>query len=434
MRIICTFLFCNLIAGGLHAQDLYLKTAIEESLKFSPVVQKSQAELNEAASKRLESYSGFLPMLSGDVNYLFAKKYSVIGIDINGEPATVPQIIPTSQFLLSASVPLFDGLSNINRFQASSQRYKAAQDDLSWTEFSTEMQTTLLFFKALEAKSLVDVAEQNVQTIDDHYKDVKALFKSGVVTRFDVLRVEVQEQEAQAELLKSQDEFEFAKIRLAKHMGKDFENRVPAGDFPMISLTILEKFSKDQNERKDLASLEEQKRAYSYLLKSDRSYWIPKISLIGQMQFYNNVNDDFTDWDSYRNAYNAGVNLHWNIFDSVKSISKSRETRAQYQGIQSTVREASLKANEDVEIWKRKFSYFHTLVDVKTIQTEKAFEAVRLARESVRAGAKTTTDLLDAELDLFKSRADILHAQMGMIEALIHLELATGQKVFEFHS
>jgi outer membrane protein TolC len=59
-------------------------------------------------------------------------------------------------------------------------------------------------------------------------------------------------------------------------------------------------------------------------------------------------------------------------------------------------------------------------------------EAVRLAKEGRRAGARTSSELLDAELDLFRARAGVVNAQVGMIESLIQLELATGKELVEW--
>jgi outer membrane protein TolC len=56
-----------------------------------------------------------------------------------------------------------------------------------------------------------------------------------------------------------------------------------------------------------------------------------------------------------------------------------------------------------------------------------------LAQEGRRAGVRTSTELLDAESDLFRSRAGLITAQMGAIEALVNLELVSGQKLFDFN-
>lgn len=414
-----------------YAQELDLKTAIEEALHHSPVVQRAHAQVQEAKWKKIESYSGLLPTFSADANYLFSKKYALIDVDFSGAVNTIPQIIPTSQLILTGSIPIFDGMSNINHMRAGSWQYEAVQNESDWTEFSIRMQTILFFYKTLASKNLMEVAIQNEKTIQDHYKDVVNLQKVGVATKFDVLRVGVQVNEAEAEVLKSSDEYEFSKIRLANVMGKESDVRVPYGEFPNLKPDLVAS-APDKLERKDIQAMSEQSKSLSLIYQSNNKFWVPKLSIFGQLQAYNNINDEFSDWDAYREAYQVGFNLHWNIFDGAVSISKSKQSHAQAIASQNNVRIASLQASEDAEIWKKKYLYFCKIMDVKNSQTQKAQEAVRLANESVRAGTKTNSDLIDAELDLFRSRADVLNAHMGLVEALINYQMATGNQVYDF--
>ncbi|MEZ4845580.1 MAG: TolC family protein [Bdellovibrionota bacterium] len=167
---------------------MQLKTAVDEALKYSPVVQRSKANMEDAQWRKAESYNGLLPTLTGDINYLLAKKY----VQFDAGSVTINQVLPSSQFILTGNLPVFDGFSNFNRLRAGARQFDAAENDYEWTEFTISMQTTLLFYRALVARNLMDVADQNEKTIQDHYKDVTALQKAGVATKFDVLRVGVQ--------------------------------------------------------------------------------------------------------------------------------------------------------------------------------------------------------------------------------------------------
>jgi outer membrane protein TolC len=60
---------------------------------------------------------------------------------------------------------------------------------------------------------------------------------------------------------------------------------------------------------------------------------------------------------------------------------------------------------------------------------DEAKESVRLATLGFKAGVNTTTDVLDAELDKFTASAGLVQAQVGMLEAVINLELAIGKRL-----
>ena len=46
-----------------------------------------------------------------------------------------------------------------------------------------------------------------------------------------------------------------------------------------------------------------------------------------------------------------------------------------------------------------------------------------------RAGTRTSSETLDAELDLFRARAGVVNAQVNASEAQIRLELALGRRL-----
>jgi outer membrane protein TolC len=48
-------------------------------------------------------------------------------------------------------------------------------------------------------------------------------------------------------------------------------------------------------------------------------------------------------------------------------------------------------------------------------------------------GTRTLSDVLDAELDLFRSEAGQVNSQIGAIEAVLNLEMATGRSIYSFN-
>ena len=88
-----------------------------------------------------------------------------------------------------------------------------------------------------------------------------------------------------------------------------------------------------------------------------------------------------------------------------------------------------LKASLEFETWKRRFVTNAEVNRARLRTEEKSQESVRLATLGLKAGTNTNSEVLDAELDLFRSRAGIVRAQMDAAEALINLELAVGKKL-----
>ncbi len=430
--ILCLALTCLMVQLA-HAETANVQKIVAEAMSQSLQLQKSEAAYDEAGWKKAESLQGFLPSLSGSVNYLTNKKYLLVDINLGGFPASIAQVVPTTLYSLNASLPLFDGFASTHRLLSSSHAKKAAEYDLDWARFSVERNVILQFYRALAAKSLRDVADQSLKSLNDHLRDSQALKKAGVSTNYDVLRVQVQASEAESEILNSQNNLDSAQMKLAEILGKETEDRELVGKLPEITEDVLKKVSQLKiDDRSDIKALQERKIASEYFDASTGTYWVPKIAAFGQYQYYNNINDSFTDQDKFREAYLVGLNLTWNLFD-IGPIARSKQSSAQNIQVQKNVQMTELKAKQDLDFWKKKLKYYITVYQSRRADIDRSTEAVRLARAGRRAGIRTNTEQLDAEVDLSRVRAQQVIAQIGAIEALVNLELSTGQTLYNFN-
>jgi len=417
-----------------HGQSLTLQDAVQTVTGSSPRVQRAASEQNEAYWKKIESYSAFLPQISGTATYLADYKYVITNISLPGSTAIIqfPNIVPTTIYGVNATYGLFDGFASTNRTRSASLLEKAASEELDWTKFQTQREVTLQFYRALAAKTLQQVAEANLKTLQDHLHEVNLFKHSGLSTNYDVLRVEVQVSEANSEVLNSADDVDTANGHLSELLGQSASVE-PNGKLPEPPPSLIDQLDSREPERADLAAMRDQVSALRYIKYASESHWVPRIGIFGQYQYYNNVNDHLDDWSAFRNAYMTGVNLTWNLFDGFASEAKHREAMEKQMQTEKSLKISELKAQQDVALWKRKFKYFQSVYKSRQSDIGKATESVRLAREGRRVGSRTNTDLLDAETDLFRSQAGAIKAQIGVIEALINLELSTGRKLYEFN-
>ena len=416
-----------------NAQAITLHEAVTEALGSSPVIERAKSVTEEAKWKKVEGYAGFLPTLSANATHLLDKKYALTNISFGGNPTIVPQIIPNSQLSLTATYPIFEGFASTNRLHAANEGLSAANNELEWNRFKTEMDITLAFYRTLANKILKGVAEQNLKVLRDHLKDVKLFKNSGMATNYDVLRVDVQVSNAETDLLNAEDNIVISEQNLLELIGKNAGTIEVNGELPVLSDNLLTGISENSvQKRLDIQALKNRIEALAYNDKAQNSYFIPRLSLFGQYQYYNNLDNSITDTDLYRSAYQVGFQLSWNIFDAGTSFSRSRQTTEQFVQAEKSYRITELRAQKDLEIYKRRYNFYVNLYKSRNNDIAKSKESVRLAGEGRRVGARTNTDLLDAESDLYKSQAGAVNAQLGAIEALINLQTSLGQKIYNF--
>ena len=287
------FLSLLLLSQLVRAQSLDLKQTLTEVGSGSLVLQKSRASVEEQSYRRIETSSAFLPTLSGSINYLTNKRYMLLDVNLGGGIATIPQIVPTSQYTLSARWNLFDGFGSTYRLLAANQMYKASEDEYDWTQFLLERSTVLVYYKLLAAQQIKAVVLENLQSLQDHLKDTESAKRVGVATQYDVLRTQVQLSEAQTELINAEDNISLAYEKLAEALGKEKEERMLSGQLPQLEISLVKDIGQlDINKRKDLLSLQKKSEAAQYNYQSANKHWFPKVSLFA-----------YTHRDIYKDIY-----------------------------------------------------------------------------------------------------------------------------------
>jgi outer membrane protein TolC len=407
-----------------------LKEAYDAAEQNSPTLQKSQSKAEEMKWKNFEGLSGFLPTLQVQVDRFIDERYELLDVPFDGANVEIPQIFPTSSLTLQANWMLFDGFGNVNNYDSTKALKSAAESEYDWARFQLHEDVKLQYAKVIANKKLQDVAQENLKTLQNHLDQVQKMKSGGVSTNYDVLSVEARLSEAQTELLETQDNAAIAQQQFAQTLGLNDAIDAKETDLEVPNAGAVKAlvYKNDFAKRKDIDAL--QNRVVSADKKDSVSgaFLIPKISLGAQYIFYNNLDDSMGDFNSYRKAYNVGFFLTWDIF-APAAYAKSRQEKEQTVQAQKTLNEATLKAPVDFIFWKKRYLYSAALYDSKKVDLDRATETVRLANAGFKAGVRTTTEVLDAELDLFRARAGIVTAQLNCEEAKTKLELAMGENL-----
>jgi len=306
--------------SGTLTKNLNINQYVQTVEETSPQIQKSKAFYEEQSSKKTEAKSAYLPTLLGSVNYLTNKKYALIDIVSGGAPSVFPQIVPTTQYTLSARWNVFDGFSSTNRYFSASENEQSAYYDFVWSQFQIKRLAVVAYYKALAARLLKQVADQNVKSLADHHKDVESLKKAGIATEYELLRTEVMSSDAQSELLNAEDMVVVSSQKLNELVASSDQQLDATGDLPVIDESMLTSFkTPNVNQKADLLSLQKKVNAIDEMSRSLNKHWYPKLNLFADYNFYNNRNDQFSDTNNFRESYMVGINLTWNLFDGFGS-------------------------------------------------------------------------------------------------------------------
>lgn len=418
-------------AQAASSADLTLTDSLKTAEDSSPQVKKAEAMKDEAKWKKVEAFSIFLPKVNVTGLHLMDNKFMVeqLALAPNQPTTSIALIQPYTIWSARADWIFFDGFANYDSYRANSLAADAAEKEADWARFQVRQQTKLQFFKALSAVELEKVADQNVKTLQEHLDRAKAFRQSGAGTNFDVLRVEVQLNEAQSEKLNMEDNTLLARQNLLNNLGVDDEGQAVTGSLPVPDASKVKNLEKPTTfERLDYQATQDRELSAHKAHLAAYKHWFPKFSVFAQADYYNNISRGINEQD-YNDAYSVGLAMTWNAFDGFASSARSAQADARQVQAAETTRQARLKNNYDFDFWKRRYLYSASIYKAKLVDVEKAQESVRLASQSFKAGTRTSSEVLDAELDLFRARAGVVNAQVNAAEALVNLELSLGKEL-----
>ncbi|MNK06203.1 Outer membrane protein TolC precursor [compost metagenome] len=414
---------------------LSLPEAMEMAKEKNPVVAQLRASESAADWQKTKAFSTFIPKITLQGQHLFSEKFQTLPVNLGTVPTPTPveilMIQPYTQFTGRISWNIFEGLGGMRSYQAASLSYEAASLERQRAEMQIEKEVRTQFYQALGAQSLFEVAAQKVRALEEHKKDIDRTIRVGSGTKYDLLKIETQLAEAETDKMQAEDNVVLTRTALASLLGQEELPGDLIGDFfPVENVKLPEKFSKEVSNRSDIEAKIKKEEAALRESQMSKSWWFPKINLFAEKQFYNNFDKDWEYTNKFKDAYLVGVNFQWDIFDGGAAIANQMQSKYQSVIAKETTRAALLQYPQEVDRWRRKFNLSVAVYKSKSISIEKSQETVRLAKQGLRAGSLTNTDLLDAELELYTSRSRAVQARVDAIEALGNLELATGKSYY----
>jgi outer membrane protein TolC len=420
-----------ILSVSVAAHALSLDEAEHMATGNSHDLKRASLEAESAKWSTRNAYAGYLPKLDLAANHLFSEKFEELEVPFGGETFVMPAIQPYTLFGVRAKWNIFTGLSTKNEVSAASLAEQAAQRTLARTNETLRVDIRTKFYQALGAQTLVDVAEQNIQTLQGHLNDVNSRVRGGVLTRFDVLRSEVQLEDAQTEKIAAIDMAAVARARLFQALGITDDGKPLSGHLPdqwdKLNFQNISAESARRDDREALRLTTERENKLTRLANSNLS---PRISLFGGEEWYNNINHSIWETDErFKQSYSVGVEVSWNIFDGGASYAKEQQAALSEQAANERLKQADQAVPVDIDQWKRRLSYSVTNYKAKLSSIRKAEESVRLAKSGLRAGIRTNTEVLDAVVDLNRAKAVAVRSQVEAVEALGQLELAVGYAI-----
>jgi len=436
---------------------LSVQDAIELALRQSPLILKAREEIYRAQGHIKSVRGSALPNLSVSANLTFDDQYLtqarinpnflnrqpstiVLPLGPGGSNVTVPigqkpqrsgRILPTNEqweVTITLSKTLFDGWRSRSQIEAAMLERDVALYGLQEVIMQVIQDTQLAYYRALLTRELVNVEREALELLEEELANQLRRFEAGSVTRFNVLRAEVELANTRPAYIRAQNAHRIALQNLAVTLGMHYPSPTQLAPpltlteqliqvAPQISLeTALRHAQQNRPLVKQLHALNEIRRQG---IRIAAAQLYPRLTAFIS---YSVFKEQFTnDWSKTDAGYRLGLSASWNVFDGLsvygdldqalaaENISRI-ETADRLRVLDLEVREAFSRYTEALEL---------VAATAKTV--EQASEALRLAKTRYDAGAATQLDVLSSRVALTQALTQQLQARHDLLAAVAKL-------------
>ena len=267
-------------------------------------------------------------------------------------------------------------------------------------------QTDQAFWQVATVEENIKIAEEYIKMLTELEDQMTAMYEVGLQPASEKLRVTVQKNEADLNLIKARNGLKVAKMYLNQILGQplDTEIQISHDANPEVKLFNLEDgLVQAGSKRNELKILEKQKEISELDAKITRADYLPTVGVSAQYTSYW-VKDLYEEID-FQPMLAAQVSIP--IFQWGQGKKKQRAAQLKVQQAETDLQHTNDLINLEV-------------MQVK-VQVEEAYESILLAQKSVaeaeesmnetkasfEVGLNTTTDMLNAQAQWVQAKAQL---------------------------
>ena len=425
--------------GMIPAQEkktLTIEQAIEIGMQNSKTLHTSQFKVSFADAKASETNTLGLPSLKFNGTYTRLSNVPPEAVTLPANsfgpgfpPSDVSMVLsPTilNNYGLKGTLqqPLFTGGKISGAIDAAGYAAEATKEDLKKDEADVLYNIKASYwnlYRAIEFKKFVD---ENVDQIKSHAVDAENLFKQGLLTTNDVMKVRVQLSDALVRQIDAINNVQLAMYMLNNTLGLSLQTEIALAS--TINITDRDWAPADQliktafEKRPEILGMNARVKAGEAGLTSARGGWWPQIYLVGNY-YYNRPNQRyFPILDEFQNSWDVSVAVSFDLWNWNQTGHQTMQAQAQLaqaqEGLSMTKDGITLEVMQSyLNIQKAKER--KVVSDQGVAQAE---ENYRTMKGKYKQGLVANSELLDAEVAL-------LQEKLNLTQSLVDYELAIAQ-------
>jgi outer membrane protein TolC len=401
------------------ATELTLADAIREALERNPAVRLERIRVEEAEADYRAARAGLFPRLSANA---YSNRLSPHRLNPLGGSSALPLYERENFAGLSARQLLYDGRTRAQRDGAHAAM-AAQQAGRAASESDIVYQVTQAHYRVLEARALVQAAENAAARAREFETLTRVLFDAGKVTRLDLLKAQSGRLDAAAGVTRARELEGVANALLAATLGRDTADFHVAGELPQAldpPPPEPEALATASAQNPELRRARHQVAQAEHGAQAARGARHPTLSAQGTYGYRER------DLGGGAEEWTAGVFLELPLFDGGAigaGIAKAEAALVQRREAEHGARLAlESQLRQSLSAWRTALAD----ADSTAHRLAAAQESTRAAEVLYRAGKATALDVLGAQADLARAESDRAQALAAYAAARANTERLLG--------
>jgi outer membrane protein TolC len=436
MKRFLSIIIVSLISGTSRSQDsiihLSLEEAITTSVSNNDAMKLSALDVQLATAKFRQTDAMLLPQ----VNFSYAsfttndplnafgfklQQKSIANADFN--PGVLNNPPATTNF--SAKFELQQPLLNVDMLY---QR-RAAAKQVEVTELLSERTKEYLGFETEKTYLQLQMAYDEHKVLNEAlaaskavYKTSKDYFNQDLIQKSDLLNAELHVMNIETQVKTSQSGIQDASDMLSILMGRS-TGTIYTIDPISIPNGMIADSTGLSNERSDFKALQKGMESYDMMIKSSKMSRLPRLNAFASYQL-----NDKRMFGFNANAYFAGIQLSWNIFNGNRTKNIISQQRLEKEKLAKQLDQQKSEAQLQINHARRQLSDATFFMKQQQLAVEQASEALRVLQNRYTQGLVKTTDVLVGQTQLSQQKIGYVHAVFDYNLAAASLKFLTTSK------
>jgi outer membrane protein len=305
----------------------------------------------------------------------------------------------------------------------------ATAADVAALEAAVRQAVQLGFLRHFEARALEQIAQSSAAELDDQQQVARARLASGVITEADLLRIQVALANVRQQGIVAAAEAETARVDVLSLLGRGNDGAGVTLVEPAALLVeaaqpapaLEQAMAAARRRRPELIADQHRGEAAAHTARARRWALAPEIDLEAAY-----VRVDGQVFAPKNSAY-VGVRAQWAVWQWGADWKQQRAAEAQAAAVRLDGEDRVRQVDAQLAGGLAQDRAARAAVAAAQTAIAGAEEAYRETNAQVKAGAATTTDLLEAQSALNQARLNLTRARYALATNHVQLRRAQGE-------